>query len=45
VAAKLGLPKEKFSLSFQSRLGREEWLKPYTAKRLEELPQTMNPNP
>lgn len=39
VAAKLGLPKEKYSVSFQSRLGREEWLKPYTAKRLEELPK------
>ncbi len=39
LAAKLGLPKEKFGVSFQSRLGREEWLKPYTAKRLEELPK------
>lgn len=38
VAEKLGLPKEKYSISFQSRLGREEWLKPYTAKRLEEFP-------
>lgn len=25
-----GLPREKTSLSFQSRLGREPWLKPYT---------------
>jgi ferrochelatase len=39
VAEKLGLPREKWSVSFQSRLGREEWLKPYTAARLEELPQ------
>ncbi len=38
VAAKLGLPKEKFTYSFQSRLGRAEWLKPYTAVRFEELP-------
>jgi ferrochelatase len=38
VAQKLNLPAEKFSVSFQSRLGRDEWLKPYTAKRLGELP-------
>ena len=38
VAQKLKIPKEKTLLSFQSRLGREEWLKPYTAKLLEELP-------
>ena len=36
---KLNLPKEKVAQSFQSRLGREEWLKPYTAIRLEELPK------
>lgn len=39
VAEKLGIPREKWSVSFQSRLGREEWLKPYTATKLEELPQ------
>jgi protoporphyrin/coproporphyrin ferrochelatase len=39
VAERLGIPKEKYSISFQSRLGREEWLKPYTAKRLEEMPK------
>lgn len=38
VAEKLGLAKDKFSQSFQSRLGRAEWLKPYTAVRLAELP-------
>jgi len=38
VAEKLGIPKEKFSVSFQSRLGRSEWLKPYTAERLAQLP-------
>lgn len=38
VAQKFNLPSEKFSYSFQSRLGRDEWLKPYTAKRLEEMP-------
>ena len=39
VAEKLNLPKEKYSYSFQSRLGRDEWLKPYTAKLLEEMPK------
>jgi protoporphyrin/coproporphyrin ferrochelatase len=34
----LSIPKEKFELSFQSRLGRDKWLTPYTAKRLSELP-------
>ena len=39
VAEQLNLPAEKFSISFQSRLGRSEWLKPYTAMRLGELPK------
>jgi ferrochelatase len=39
VAEKLNLPANKFSISFQSRLGRAEWLKPYTAMRLQELPR------
>lgn len=39
VAEKLNIPKEKWSVTFQSRLGREEWLKPYTAATLEELPK------
>lgn len=39
VIKKLNIPKEKTALSFQSRLGREEWLKPYTAIRLTELPK------
>lgn len=29
VAEKLNLPNEKYTLAFQSRFGREEWLKPY----------------
>jgi len=37
-AKKLGLSSDKFSFSFQSRLGRDEWLKPYTAVRFEEMP-------
>ena len=39
VVNKLGIPREKTELSFQSRLGRDPWLKPYTAKRLEQLPK------
>jgi ferrochelatase len=39
VADKLGIPKEKRGFSFQSRLGRDPWLQPYTAVRLEQLPK------
>ena len=38
VAAELGLPATKFSFSFQSRLGRQPWLKPYTDFRFQEMP-------
>jgi ferrochelatase len=38
VSKKLDLPAQKIEQSFQSRLGRDPWLQPYTAKRLEELP-------
>ena len=38
VTEKLGIPKDKYGISFQSRLGKEEWLKPYTDFRLAELP-------
>jgi len=34
-----GIPAAKYSFSFQSRLGRDEWLKPYTAQRLEQMPK------
>ncbi len=34
---KLGLPKEKLMVTFQSRFGPEEWLQPYTDKTVEEL--------
>jgi ferrochelatase len=34
-----GLPADKVAVSFQSRLGRDPWLKPYTDFRLQELPQ------
>ncbi len=39
VAQALNIPASKYSFSFQSRLGRDEWLKPYTAVRLAELPK------
>ena len=38
VREKLGLDEERCLTSFQSRFGREEWLKPYTDKTLESLP-------
>jgi ferrochelatase len=39
VADKLSIPNEKIGFSFQSRLGKDPWLQPYTAARLEELPK------
>lgn len=38
VVKKLEIPDGKYAVSFQSRLGRAEWLKPYTAMRLAALP-------
>ncbi len=35
----LALPDNKVEQTFQSRLGRDKWLTPYTAKRLSELPK------
>jgi len=37
-AQHLRLPKDKYSVSFQSRLGRDKWLQPATAELLKELP-------
>ena len=37
--AQAGVPKEKYSVSFQSRLGRDPWLKPYTDFELVEFPK------
>ena len=34
----LGIPKEKYSVSFQSKLGRSEWLKPSTTLRMQQMP-------
>jgi protoporphyrin/coproporphyrin ferrochelatase len=39
VTKKLQIPKEKFTLTFQSRLGKDPWLQPYTAATLGELPR------
>ncbi len=38
-AEALGLNKEQWMVTFQSRFGREEWLRPYTDKTLEKLPR------
>jgi ferrochelatase len=38
VVEMLNIPPGKFELCFQSRLGRDKWLPPYTAQRLTELP-------
>ncbi|MEM7658988.1 MAG: ferrochelatase [Bacteroidota bacterium] len=39
VAEYLGLTKDQFMVAFQSRLGPDPWLKPYTAKTIEEFPE------
>ena len=39
VAEKLGLSRDEYTIAFQSRLGPDPWLKPYTAKTLEEFPE------
>ena len=36
-AKRMGLPDGKWSVSFQSRLGRAKWIEPYTEVRLEAL--------
>jgi len=37
IAGELGLKPEQYRITFQSRFGRAEWLKPYTAATLKEL--------
>ena len=37
LAARLALPAERWSVAFQSRLGRTPWIRPYTDLRLPEL--------
>ncbi|MCC1497821.1 ferrochelatase [Alcanivorax sp. 1008] len=38
LAERLGLSKDQYITTFQSRFGREEWLKPYTDETLKSLP-------
>jgi ferrochelatase len=38
VAAKLGIPENKYDISFQSRLGRDKWLEPSTVATLKAMP-------
>ncbi|PJC85487.1 ferrochelatase [Vibrio sp. HA2012] len=38
LASELGLSERQIGMSYQSRFGREEWVKPYTDKRLQALP-------
>jgi ferrochelatase len=38
--AHAGIPKDKYSVSFQSRLGRDPWMQPYTDSVLENLAQS-----
>ena len=38
VAAELQLEEGRWQVTFQSRFGREEWLKPYTDETLQQLP-------
>ncbi|MFH6983280.1 ferrochelatase [Marinoscillum luteum] len=37
LADRLGIPEEKYTVCFQSRLGRDPWIKPYTDHVLEDL--------
>ncbi len=39
LAGRLQLPREKYSTSFQSRLGRDPWLTPFTDKTIVEMAQ------
>ncbi|MEN8255115.1 MAG: ferrochelatase, partial [Verrucomicrobiota bacterium] len=39
IVAKAGIPEERYSVSFQSRLGRAKWMEPYTEQTLQDLPQ------
>jgi protoporphyrin/coproporphyrin ferrochelatase len=38
LAAELGIPEDKYVVSFQSRLGNDPWIKPYTDEILKKLP-------
>jgi len=38
LASRLGIPEDRYTVAFQSRLGRTPWIKPYTDEVLEALP-------
>jgi len=40
IAEELGLSEDDYMSTFQSRFGRDEWLKPYTDETLQGLPET-----
>ncbi|WP_163707527.1 ferrochelatase [Mangrovibacterium lignilyticum] len=44
IAEQLKLPKEKYTTSFQSRLGKDPWIKPYTDATIEKMAQTGTKN-
>lgn len=37
ISQKLGLPREKFTVCFQSRLGKDPWVQPYTSEVIKQL--------
>lgn len=37
IAKSLDLPEEKFSICFQSRLGKDAWIQPYTSEMIQQL--------
>ena len=37
IAEELSIPKEKYTICFQSRLGNDPWIQPYTSKTINEL--------
>ncbi|PWI34402.1 ferrochelatase [Vibrio albus] len=39
LSVELDLTEKQIGMSYQSRFGREEWIKPYTDKRLESMPE------
>lgn len=43
IAEELGLGKDQYTVSFQSRFGKAEWIKPYTTATLKELGKQKTP--
>lgn len=44
IAKELNIPEDKFTISYQSRFGPEEWIQPYTDKVMEEQLEQGNKN-